>query len=123
MRPMTNTTAGLAVTAHVGQVALAIGDLMHSVTLSWSDERQAWRMDVQDGTQHRTFWHCGKGWRYDWLGRAWWRPTLWPVLDEQHLAAEVVLVLAGLVSWPASTSDQHEGAQPGLVNELVVLSQ
>lgn len=120
MSRMTYETAELAVTGHVGRVALALGDLMHAVVVTWSDEHQAWRMDVMDesydGTRRR-FWFCATGWRYEWLGRSWWRPTLWPVLDEQRLAAEIVLVLAGLVSWPASTDDHHDGGQ---VSEDVV---
>lgn len=115
---MTEKRAGLAVIAHVGEVALALGDLMHGVVVTWSDGVGAWRLDVEhDGTE-RTFWYCGEGWRYEWAGRSWWRPVLWPVLDVDHLAAEMVLVVAGLVSWPAAV--QHEGEQSGAENvELV----
>lgn len=113
---MTDTPADLAVTAHVGHVVLALGDLMHRVAMSWCDERQAWRLDVEHDDVRRTFWHCAQGWRYEWLGRSWQRPALWPVLSDERLAAELVLVLAGLVSWPASTSGQHEGGQLESVN-------
>lgn len=110
---MTDRTAELAVTAHVGQVLLALGELVHGVAMSWCDERRAWRLDVEVDGIRRVFWYSAEGWHYEWAGRSWWRPTLWPIFSHERLAAELVLVLAGLVSWPASTSDQHEGAQPG----------
>lgn len=108
MPQMTYEPAELAVTTHMGQVVLALGDLLHTVAVRWSDERLAWCVDVSHEDIRRRFWYCGKGWRYEWLGRSWWRPSLWPVLDEQRLATELVLVLAGLVSWPASASDHHD---------------
>lgn len=123
MPQMTSEPAELAVTGHVGQVVLALGDLMHTVVVTWSDERRAWRVDLSHEDVRRVFWFCARGWRYEWLGRSWWRPTLWPVLDEQRLAAEMVLVLAGLVSWPASIDDHQEGQQPGSEGAGVLVSQ
>lgn len=118
---MTDEPTELAVTAHVGRVVLALGELMDSVAVTWSDERQAWQVDVLHGRVRLVFLCCARGWRYQWLGRSWWRPRRWPVLDETQLAAEVVLVLAGLVSWTASTSAQQDGGAQPASDEVATL--
>lgn len=121
---MTEQAAELAVTAEAGQVALALGHLVSGVVMTWCDERQGWRLGVTLDAVERTFWATGDGWCYEWLGCSWWRPRLWPVFGAEHLAHELVLVLAGLVSWPASTRGQNEdggqGSDAGVEGALVV---